>query len=126
MKNKRVISPHSYHRGAYIEALKLRQTKRLTGSEIARKLGLPRETVCSWLRVKRREGVAVHVQAPYVAAYQKAIRLWHKEKLSAYSIAKKLGLPDSLVRTWLRKEEKHEHSKQAVRGIAADKKDTHA
>ena len=112
MKTKRVISPHSYHRDAYIEALKLRQTKRLTGSEIARRLGLSRETVCSWLRTKQREGVAVHVQAPYVAAYQKAIKLWHKENLSAYGIAKKLGLPDSLVRTWIRKEQEHaEHSK---------------
>ncbi len=105
MKIKR---PHSYNREAYIAAWKLRRTKRLTGSEIARRLGLPRETVCSWLRTVQRYG-AVRVQAHNAVEYKKALRLWRKEKdtLSVYAIARKVGAPESLVRTWLKKEQEH-------------------
>lgn len=111
MKTKRAISTHAHHRSAFIAAWKLRETKRITGSEIARQLGLKVRTVNSWLRTKRREGIAVHVQAPHVVAYRKAIRLWHKKKLSAWTIAKKLGLLAGLVRYWIKKEQVHEHRK---------------
>lgn len=112
---KRDFLPHPYHQDSYAEALKLREAKRLTGSEIARRLGLKRETVCSWLRAKRINSAAVHVQAPHVIVYRKAIKLWREEKLSAYAIAKKLGLPDSLVRTWIKKERYHEEHSKAIR-----------
>ncbi len=100
------INVHSYHRDQYLEALRLRETKRLTGSEIARRLELKVKTVNHWLRRRQKDG-AVHVQAPYSGKYRKALKLWREEQMPAYSIAKELGLPDSLVRYWLRQEKKH-------------------
>lgn len=84
-------------------------TKRLTGNEIARRLGLKSGTVNSWLRTEKRYG-AVHVQAHNVVEYRKALRLWHQsnKKLSAYEIARRVGAPESLVRTWIKKERDHE------------------
>ncbi len=107
MKTKLPVPRH--YRKAYLAAWKLRETQHLMGSEIARRLGLSATTVNIWLKTKQRTGAAVRVRAPHLIAYRKAMKLWRKEKLSGYTIAKKLGLPDSLVRSWIKKEQNHEH-----------------
>ncbi len=108
MKTKRDIPTHESHRAAYLIAWKLRKTKRLTGSEIARRLGLAKETVCSWLRTGQRFG-AVRVQAHNTIEYKKFLRLWQNDNktLSSYAMARKVGLPEGLVRQWIKKEKEH-------------------
>ena len=105
-KRNTLTQPQPYYRDAFIKALKLRKTKRLSGSEIARRLGLNKKTVSMWLRDQKNND-AVRVHAGHIAKYQQALSLMHTENLTPQAIAQRIRVPYRLIRYWFKKEQEH-------------------
>jgi len=99
------LGVRKYNLKKYKRALLLRRREKLTGSEIARRLGLNRTTVYIWVRERRIYG-AVRVRAYHLNKYRRALSLRRDSGgiLSGAAIARRLHLYPRTVSYWLKKE----------------------
>ncbi len=95
------IRVHKRYRRVYKRALRMKAM--FTHAEIARKLGIPWDTVNRWLS-RPRGSDRVKVRDKYLSRYHEALRLYREEHLSWFAIARTLRLYPWTVRYWLRKE----------------------
>lgn len=105
MNELRKIKVCSKHQSKYKAALRLRHKEKLSGAEIARRLGLKTRTVCLWLQ-RPKTNDAVQVRAKHLAKYHEALKLRRESGgiLSGAHIARILELNPRTVRYWFQKE----------------------